>query len=206
MSMDDEKNTGAAATAGADAFVTIARVIRTQGRKGEVSAILLTDFPERFDSRRRLFVLDMKGARRSMDLEDHWFHKGHVVLKFAGIDSISDGETLKGSEIQVPFSERAPLEEGEVYVSDLVGCMVYDGPREIGRIRDVQFGSGEAPLLVIISTQAGDKEYLVPFAAVYTERIDIEHKRVELKLPAGMLELDAPLNEEERKRQQNSED
>jgi len=204
--MDDEKNTGAAATAGADAFVTIARVIRTQGRKGEVSAILLTDFPERFDSRRRLFVLDMKGARRSMDLEDHWFHKGHVVLKFAGIDSISDGETLKGSEIQVPFSERAPLEEGEVYVSDLVGCMVYDGPREIGRIRDVQFGSGEAPLLVIISTQAGDKEYLVPFAAVYTERIDIEHKRVELKLPAGMLELDAPLNEEERKRQQNSED
>ena len=202
MSMDDEKNTGAAATAGADAFVTIARVIRTQGRKGEVSAILLTDFPERFDSRRRLFVLDMKGARRSMDLEDHWFHKGHVVLKFAGIDSISDGETLKGSEIQVPFSERAPLEEGEVYVSDLVGCMVYDGPREIGRIRDVQFGSGEAPLLVI----TGDKEYLVPFAAVYTERIDIEHKRVELKLPAGMLELDAPLNEEERKRQQNSED
>jgi len=200
--MDDEKNTGAAATAGAEAFVTIARVIRTQGRKGEVSAILLTDFPERFDSRRRLFVLDMKGARRSMDLENHWFHKGHVVLKFAGIDSISDGETLKGCEIQVPFSERAPLEEGEVYVSDLVGCTVYDGPREIGRIRDVQFGSGEAPLLVI----AGDKEYLVPFATVYTERIDVEHKRVELKLPAGMLELDAPLNEEERKRQQNSED
>lgn len=206
MSMDDEKNTGAAATAGADAFVTIARVIRTQGRKGEVSAILLTDFPERFDSRRRLFVLDMKGARRGMDLEDHWFHKGHVVLKFAGIDSISDGETLKGSEIQVPFSERAPLEEGEVYVSDLVGCTVYDGPREIGRIRDVQFGSGEAPLLVINSIPAGGKEYLVPFATVYTERIDIEHKRVELKLPAGMLELDAPLNEEERKRQQNSED
>jgi len=201
--MDDDKNSGAA---GAEAFVTIARVIRTQGRKGEVSAILLTDFPERFDSRRQLFLLDMKGARRGMDLEGHWFHKGHVVLKFAGIDSISDGETLKGSEVQVPFSERAPLAEGEVYVSDLVGCIVYDGPREIGRIRDVQFGSGEAPLLVIINTQAGDKEYLVPFATVYTERIDVEHKRVELKLPAGMLELDAPLNEEERKRQQNSED
>jgi 16S rRNA processing protein RimM len=202
MSMDDEKDTGAAATADGGEFVTIARVIRTQGRKGEVSAILLTDFPERFDSRRQLFLLDMKGARRAMNLEDHWFHKGHVVLKFAGIDSISDGETLKGSEVQVPFSERVPLAEGEVYVSDLVGCAVYDGPREIGRIRDVQFGSGEAPLLVI----AGDKEYLVPFATVYTERIDVEHKRVELKLPAGMLELDAPLNEEERKRQQNSED
>jgi len=57
-------------------------------------------------------------------------------------------------------------------------------------------------LLVI----AGDKEYLVPFAAEYTERIAPEQKRVELKLPAGMLELDAPLSAEEKKRQQTSED
>src|SRR5258708_21234299 len=121
MSMDDEKNTGAAATAGADAFVTIARVIRTQGRKGEVSAILLTDFPERFDSRRRLFVLDMKGARRGMDLENHWFHKGHVALKFAGTNSITNGETPRGGAIQVPFSEPAPLAAGEVYVSEPPG-------------------------------------------------------------------------------------
>src|SRR5258708_20338266 len=145
MSMDDEKNTGAAATAGADAFVTIARVIRTQGRKGEVSAILLTDFPERFDSRRRLFVLDMKGARRGMDLENHWFHKGHVVLKFAGIDSISDGETLRGCEIQVPFSERAPLEEGEVYVRDLVGGMEYDGPPDFDRHQAIPHSTDDQP-------------------------------------------------------------
>src|SRR5258708_36551817 len=114
MSMDDEKNTGAAATAGADAFVTIARVIRTEGRKGEVSAIVLTDFPERFDSRRRLFVLDMKGARRGMALENHWFHKGHVGLKLAGIDSIMAGGPLRGGGVRRPFRARAPLAAGEV--------------------------------------------------------------------------------------------
>src|SRR5213075_508541 len=92
-------------------FVTIARVSKTQGRHGEVAATLLTDFPELFATRKKLFALSDKqsGAaepsRRKLELDEHWFHKGMVVLKFAGVDSISDAETLVGSEIQVPRSE-----------------------------------------------------------------------------------------------------
>jgi 16S rRNA processing protein RimM len=190
-------------------FVTIARVAKTQGRHGEVAATLLTDFPELFETRRKLFALGDSGRtkqsgaaeRRRLDLDEHWFHKGMVVLKFAGVDSISDAETLVGSEIQIPRSERAALGSDEFYVSDLIGCTVTDSGREIGRVvgrvRDVQFGSGEAPLLVI----AGEKEYLVPFAAAYIERIALEQKRLEMKLPEGLLELDAPLNQEEKQRQ-----
>jgi 16S rRNA processing protein RimM len=189
-------------------FVTIARVAKTQGRRGEVAAALLTDFPELFATRRRLFALGGTGrekqgdkadvVRRTMDLEEHWFHKGMVVLKFAGVDSISDAETLIGNEIQVPRRERAALGNDEFYVSDLVGCTVTDYARVIGLIKDVQFGSGEAPLLVI----EGEKEYLVPFAGAYIEKIALEQKRLEMKLPEGMLELDAPLNQEEKQRQQ----
>ena len=61
-----------------------------------------------------------------LDLDEHWFHKGMVVLKFAGVDSISDAETLVGSEIQIPRSERAALGSDEFYVSDLTGCTVTD--------------------------------------------------------------------------------
>jgi len=188
-------------------FVTIARVAKTQGRHGEVAATLLTDFPELFETRRKLFALgesgkgDQGGAaqpnRRKLELDEHWFHKGMVVLKFAGVDSISDAETLVGSEIQILRSERAALGNDEFYVSDLAGCTVTDSGREIGRIKDVQFGSGEAPLLVI----EGEKEYLVPFAAAYIEKIALEQKRLEMKLPEGLLELDAPLNQEEKQRQ-----
>ncbi len=188
-------------------FVTIARVAKTQGRRGEVAAALLTDFPELFETRRKLFALGGPGsgtakpggnaeARRGLELEEHWFHKGMVVLKFAGVDSISDAETLVGSEIQVPQSERATLGHDEFYVSDLVGCTVTDSGHEIGLIKDVQFGSGEAPLLVV----KGEKEYLVPFAHAYIEKILLEQKRLEMKLPQGMLELDAPLNQEEKQR------
>jgi 16S rRNA processing protein RimM len=186
-------------------FVTIARVAKTQGRHGEVAATLLTDFPELFETRRKLFALggaastNQSGTaeRRRLDLDEHWFHKGMVVLKFAGVDSISDAEMLVGSEIQIPRSERATLGGDEFYVSDLIGCTVTDSGKEIGRIKDVQFGSGEAPLLVI----EGEKEYLVPFAAAYIEKIALEQKRLEMKLPEGLLELDAPLNQEEKKRQ-----
>ena len=202
-------------------FVTIARVAKTQGRHGEVAATLLTDFPELFETRKKLFALSGTGvakqnataelSRRKLDLDEHWFHKGMVVLKFAGVDSISDAEMLVGSEIQIPRSERVALGSDEFYVSDLIGCTVTDSGQEVGRVvgrvRDVQFGSGEAPLLVIeggvISggVISGSKEYLVPFAAAYIEKIALEQKRLEMKLPEGLLELDAPLNQEEKQRQ-----
>lgn len=188
-------------------FVTIARVAKTQGRHGEVAATLLTDFPELFATRKNLSALGGTAgapgpARRALDVEEHWFHKGMVVLKFAGVDSISDAERLVGSELQVPRSQRAELGSDQFYVSDLAGCTVTDSGREIGKIKDVQFGSGEAPLLVIEGGAiSGKKEYLVPFAAAYIEKIALEQKRVEMKLPPGLLELDAPLNQEEKQRQ-----
>jgi len=186
-----------------DEFVTIARVSKTQGRIGEVAAALFTDFPERFATRKRLFALSGKGnSRRELQLENHWFHKGQVVLKFAGVDSISQAEELIGCEIQVPLSERAVLEDESVYLSDLKGCTVLDRGREIGRIEDVQFGSGEAPLLVV----KGEKEFLIPFAAEFVERLAVREKRLEMKLPPGLLEVDAPLSRQEKDEQRHKED
>ncbi|HEU4416319.1 MAG TPA: ribosome maturation factor RimM [Candidatus Angelobacter sp.] len=190
-------------TPGDEEFVTIARVVKTQGRVGEVAAALLTDFPDRFATRKKLFALPgSKSAarpgiierRRELELQEHWFHKGMVVLKFAGVDSITEAEALIGYEIQVPFSERAKLAGDEFYISDLAGCTVTDSGREIGKIRDVQFGSGEAPLLVV----QGEKEQLIPFAAAYIEKVDLERRQVKMKLPEGMLELDAPLRQKEK--------
>lgn len=180
-------------------FVTIARVTKTQGRKGEVAAMLLTDFPERFAERKRLFLLNQRDPRREVELEDFWFHKGGVVLKFRGVDSITQAEDLAGCEVQIPLAERAELEAGSVYVSELTGCMVTDHGQEIGRIEEVQFGAGEAPLLVIRSQSR--KEYLVPLAWAYIAKMSPQEKRLEMNLPEGMLELDTPLSKEEKERQ-----
>jgi 16S rRNA processing protein RimM len=193
----DQRRTGARLSK-QDGFITIAKVTKTQGRRGEVAATLLTDFPERFASRKRLFAwAGSNDTRRELELQEHWLHKGQVVLKFSGVDSIGEAETLLGCEIQIPASERAELQDGSLYVSDLVGCTLLDSGRAIGKIEDVQFGSGEAPLLVV----KGEKEYLIPLAAGFIDKIELEQKRIRMNLPPGMLELDAPLSEEEKREQ-----
>src|SRR3954469_12087752 len=106
-------------SAASQEFITIARVVKTQGRHGEVAAELHTDFPEKFAERKKLFALDADGKRRELQLVEHWPHKSYVVLKFAGVDSISDAEALVGSEIQVPREQRAEVEACAAYVSDL---------------------------------------------------------------------------------------
>jgi 16S rRNA processing protein RimM len=176
-------------------FITIARVIKPQGRVGEVSAELFTDFPERFAERRHLFALVNTGSRRELELEDFWPHKGRMILKFAGIDSIEDAATLAGAEIQIPREQRAELDEGAFFVSDLVGCRVFASTgsaevRELGPVTDVVFGAGEAPLLQV---REGARELLIPFVESYTRHVDLDAKRIEVVLPEGMLELDAPL-------------
>jgi 16S rRNA processing protein RimM len=151
----------------------------------------------------RLWALprDGDGPRREFKIEELWPHKGYLVLKFGGVDSISEAEALVGCELQVPARERSQLEPGWVYVSDLVGCTVFDGEREIGLVANVQFGAGEAPLLIV---KAGSQEYEIPYAEAYLKSADIAHKRICMRLPEGMLELNAPLTAEEKEQQRNS--
>ncbi len=178
-------------------FITLARVVKTQGRIGEVAAEVHSDVPDRFAAGMKLSALSKSGdARRDVQIEVLWPHKGLLVLKFAGVDSISDAEALIGAELQVPRAERAQLEEGWSYISDLVGCVVSDQDREIGQISDVQFGAGEAPLLIVAGVDG--KTYDLPFAEAYVEGVDLGGKTVRMRLPEGMLEINAPLTAEEK--------
>ena len=204
-SIHSSRELGIGDSASSGEFITLARVIKTQGRRGEVAAEVHSDVPGRFVAGMKLFALPaapnpgLNNDRREMKVEDIWPHKGMLVLKFAGIDSISQAETLVGCELQVPRAERAKLEQGWTYVSDLVGCAVLDHGREIGRIEDVQSGAGEAPLL-IVANGAGTK-FDVPFAEAYLEGVDVARRQVRMMLPDGMLEINAPVTAEEKKEQ-----
>jgi len=181
-------------------FITLARVVKTQGRHGEVAVEVHSDAPDRFHEGLQLLALGTSGdTRREVDIEGLWLHKGLLVLKFRGVDSISDAEMLIGAELQVPSRQRAALEAGWSYISDLVGCVVLDRGHEIGRIEDVQFGAGEAPLLIVAT---GNKKFDVPFAEAYLEGVEIARKQVRMSLPEGLLEINGPMTEEEKREQQ----
>src|SRR5580698_1396056 len=180
-------------------WITLAVVIKTQGRRGEVAVELHTDVPDRFRQAMQLWALTKDDRRREVKVEDLWPHKSFLVLKFQGIETINDAEPLVGAELQLPRGERAQLEQGWTYLSDLIGCTVFDGLSEIGQIEDVQFGAGEAPLLVVRGKEHKAKlPYEIPFAEAFLEKLDLERRQVRMKLPEGLLEVNAPLAKEEK--------
>lgn len=181
-------------------WTILARLVRPQGRHGEILSEILTDFPGRFAERRQLYLLSSESSEsplREAVLEKHWLHKGRVVLKFAGVDSIPDADALRGMLVAVPASERTPLTDDSVYISDLVGCEVFDlnaGSARVGVVTDVD---REASLLQV-KTPSG-AEALIPFAKAYLVEMDLAGKRIEMRLPEGLLDINAPMTDEERR-------
>jgi len=149
----------------------LAKIRRPQGRKGEVLAAILTDFPEKFQDRKQLWLLsEAGGARESarpVELAHAWLHKGSgsqdIVLHFVGVNSISEAEALAGLVVAIPREERAALGEDEYYAGDLMGCTLIDvacqPERTVGLIEDVDRESGPVPLLIVSSNAAsGDNK------------------------------------------------
>jgi 16S rRNA processing protein RimM len=165
-----------------DAWVTIALLGKTRGNRGEITAISLSSKPERYSALQEVYLF---GTGKRAEVETTWFHNGTLIFKFRGVDSISDAELLSGLEVRVPLAERAPLEAGEFFQSDLIGCEVIDrasGTR-IGAVTDWDDGGGSG-LLVI-----DDGDLLIPFARAICVEIDPAARRIAVELPPGLKEL-----------------
>jgi 16S rRNA processing protein RimM len=171
----------------ANDLVVIARVARTRGLRGEVVADLYTDFPERFADLDRVIAIAPDGSRRSLQIEEHWFHGNRVILKFADYDSIDDAKALSGYQIAVPEEERVELPADHFYEWELVGCRVesLEGAL-IGLVSEVMKTGGVEVLLI---TGDAGREYMVPMAHDICVGIDIAQKRIRIDPPEGLLEL-----------------
>jgi 16S rRNA processing protein RimM len=188
-------------------WVELAHIIRPHGRHGEVVADILTDFPERFRVRRELWLISsspVSGVPREFTLENFWFLRSRVVLKLAGIDSISAAEGIRGCSVAIPPAERAPLDSGSWYASDLIGCELIDLNRSavVGEIVDIDRGSSSTDLLVVRREGAHSRggELLIPFVRDYLVRVDPAERHVEMRLPDGLVDINAPLTAEEKGR------
>jgi len=173
--------------------VTVARVLRPHGRRGEVAAEILTDFPERLKRLKAAVLWDGNPAPREVRIRSCWISQsrgGQAIFHFEGSDSISDAEKLVGLEVQIPLAERMPLPDGSYYISDLVGCEVFErGGRALGRVREVQINGDEVagtPLLIVGMAR---EELQIPLAREICVSVDISARRIEVVLPEGLLEL-----------------
>ncbi len=177
--------------------LTLARILRPWGRRGEVAAEVLTDFPGRLAQVREVWLAGESIAPRRGKILSCRMHLGQAILLFEGIQTISEAEALRGLEVQVPLAERAPLGLDRFYISDLIGCEVWDEGTAavLGVVQDVQRAGKEKrstlpdAWVLVVGVPAG--ELLIPLAAEICTRIDIVARRIDVRLPEGLRELNA---------------
>lgn len=162
-------------------MVTIGRIVRPQGRKGEVVVEPLSDRPDRFPSLRQAFVAGESGSARPVQVRDAWPHKGRFVLKLEGVDSIDDAERYRGLDLRIPEEDLSALPEGSYYHHQLRDLRVEDaGGREVGRVADVMKTGGEADVLVV---RGANGETLIPLADAFVREVDLPGGRVVVLVP-----------------------
>jgi 16S rRNA processing protein RimM len=169
-----------------DDLVSVARIARPQGHRGEVIADLMTDFPERFASLDKAYIKRADGRLLVLDLESSRTHKGRVALKFAGYDSINSAEELRDARVMISRDQLTELPDDTYYDFDLIGCEVVsaDG-QQLGRVEEIQ-NYGAAPLLLV---RDGKRELLIPLVLSICVEIDTEQKRIVVNPPEGLLDL-----------------
>ena len=161
-------------------LVAIGRVVKPQGRKGEVVAAPLSDRPDRFPSLTRVYVPGEAGAAREVTVTSCWPHKGRFVLKFAGVDSIDAAEGYRGLELRIGEEELASLPEGSYYHHQLRGLRVEDtGGRELGTVEELM-ETGAATVLVVRGSKG---EQLIPLAHRFVMRVDLPGGRLVVSTP-----------------------
>jgi 16S rRNA processing protein RimM len=170
--------------------ITVAMVLRPHGLRGEVAASVLTDFPERLPDLREAWLSDGRNPPRRVEIRRCRLTSGRggqAIIHFSGVDSVEAAARLRGLEVQIPVAQRMQLHAGNYYVSDLVGCEVWESGASapLGVVCDVEF-PGTVPLLQVGS---GKQEILVPLAAEICVRVDTHTKRIEVVLPDGLRDL-----------------
>ncbi len=167
-------------------LVVIAKLVKTRGLRGEIVADVLTDFPERFDNLKKVFVVKPNGEMSELEIERFWFQKHRIIFKFAGFNSIETSETLRDCEISVAEDEAVELETDEFYDWQLQDCAVetIEGVK-LGKVKEVLRTGGTEILVVAGKT----KEYLIPFAEKICTEVDIENKLIRVDAPEGLLDF-----------------
>jgi 16S rRNA processing protein RimM len=164
--------------------LTVGEIVAPFGRVGEVKVRLETDFPDRFARLKQVCLRWPSGNARLVEVEGARLHKGQILLKLRGIESIDDAETLRNTLVQVQPDEAVKLPANEFYIHDLVGCEVVmpDG-RLLGELASIL--SGPANDVYVVGH--GKSEILLPAIRDVVLDVDIARKRIVVQPTPGLL-------------------
>ena len=171
-------------------YISIGQIINTHGIKGELKVKVFSDSLERFAGVSRVYasVGEKDDTKRELSIANLRYQNDLVLMKVKEIQSLTDAEKVKGCYLQVPEEELPRLPEGRYYIFQLEGLTVWERERCYGEIKEVlQPGSND---VYVVSD--GKREILIPALQTVIKEVDLANRRMEVELPAGLLELYDP--------------
>jgi 16S rRNA processing protein RimM len=166
--------------------LVIGRITRPHGVRGEVRVQPRTDDPERFGWLERVYIGDAEPV--AMTVERVRFHQDAVILKLGGCDSRDDAEGLRRQWILIPADEAVPLEEGELFLYQLVDMDVVTHEGEaLGTVEEV-LQTGANDVLIVRTADEPSRQVLLPDIPDVVLKVDVKAGRIVVRIPPGLLE------------------
>lgn len=167
-------------------LVTVGRIVNSHGIRGELKVVPETDFPERFDKGNTLIIVDSQNKQTSVTVQTSRLHKNMFILQFAEFSNINEVEKFKGALVKIEAKNQKPLEEGEYYYHEIIGCkVVTEEGQELGLISEVL--TPGANDVWVVSLPKG-KQLLLPVIDDVILNVDIALKTIRIHLMEGLLE------------------
>ena len=171
-------------TPGSEWNLIIGEIVAPFSRFGEVKVNPLTDFPERFERLKQVSLRPVEGSPRLVPVETTRFHKGQILLKLKGIETMNDAEDLRGYLVLVRASDAVPLAKNEFYIHDLIGCeVVTDLGVSLGKVTNVLTN----PANDIYVVGSGKNEILLPAIRDVIQEVDVANRRILATPTPGLL-------------------
>ncbi|KRE83263.1 16S rRNA processing protein RimM [Paenibacillus sp. Soil766] len=167
-------------------LVTVGKVVNSHGIRGELKIVPETDFPERFDVGNSLIIVDSQNKQTPVTVKTSRLHKNVFIVLFSQFSNINDVEKFKGSLLKIEAKNQQPLEEGEYYYQEIIGCkVVTEDEQELGLISEIL--TPGANDVWVVSLPKG-KQLLLPVIDDVILKVDIPNKTIRIHLMEGLLE------------------
>ncbi|KGX83685.1 ribosome maturation factor RimM [Pontibacillus marinus] len=166
---------------------TIGKVVNTHGVRGEIRVIQVTDFDDRFVVGNEVYWVSPDNQEQvPLTIDAYRTHKNFHLLHFQGYDNINDVERFKGGTLAITKEQQTPLDEGEFYYHEIIGCHVEttDGST-IGKVKEI-LSPGANDVWVIQRPQ--QKDVLIPYIEQVVKQVDPENEKIIIEPMEGLLE------------------
>ncbi len=167
-------------------LITIGKILKTRGVRGEVKVLPLTDIPHRFEDLDTVYVNISPERVLSATIEQVRYYKGFVYLRFQGRRSSEDIREFIGHDLQIDRTESPELPEGVYYHFEIIDSEVYtDDNRRLGTLVNI-LETGAHDVYIV---QGDEREYLIPAIKEVVTQIDRHKKVITVHPLEGLLDL-----------------